>query len=232
LTEASFVPVRARSSREAINLARTLRPAAITLDIILPGADGWEVLKTLKGDADTADIPVIIVSVVDNRELGMALGAQDYLLKPVDGSLLVRRLRELLPRPSGEKQRILLIDDDPTLHEIMEEKLKSSGFIMDHAMSGREGIELVRRQPPVLIVLDLMMQEMDGFEVAKVLREDPATAQIPIVVFTAKDVNAGDKERLAGKVAALVEKGRTSHSGIVPIIRDVLNRQTAEARRG
>jgi signal transduction histidine kinase/DNA-binding response OmpR family regulator len=231
LTAASYVPVRARSCQEAVQVARTLHPAAITLDVALPGADGWEVLRCLKADPATASIPVVIISVLDNRELGLTLGADDYLLKPLDGDHLVRRLTELLPRPARQMARVLIIDDDPLLHSLLDAKLGPCGFELDHALTGQAGIAQARVRAPQVIILDLMMEGLDGFEVATILRADPRTADVPIIVFTAKDMNLQDRERLRGKIEACVEKGRTTNSGIVPVIEDVLRRRTKEGDR-
>ncbi|MGV8041543.1 MAG: response regulator [Thermoanaerobaculaceae bacterium] len=231
LTAASYVPVRARSFQEAIRLARSVRPAAITLDLVLPGADGWEVLRSLKSDEATRAIPVVIISVLDNRELGLGMGADDYLTKPVDGERLVQRLAELLPQPSGERLRVLVIDDDPRLHELLEAKLGPHGYDLDHALNGQAGIAQARVRAPHLVILDLLMEGLDGFEVASLLRNDPRTADVPIVVFTAKSMGPDDRARLRGKIEACVEKGRTTGSGIVPVIQDVLRRRAKEAHR-
>ncbi|HNX51833.1 MAG TPA: response regulator, partial [Thermoanaerobaculaceae bacterium] len=224
LMAASYLPVRASSCQEAVQLARSLHPAAITLDLMRPGPDGWEVLRSLKSDPATRSIPVVIISVLENRELGLTLGADDYLLKPLDGDHLVHRLAELLPHPVGEPPRVLVIDDDPLLHSLLDAKLGSLGYDLDHALTGQAGIAQARVRAPHVIILDLMMEGLDGFEVAGILRNDPRTGHVPIIVFTAKDMNLQDRERLRGKIEACVEKGRTSNSGIVPVIEDVLRR--------
>jgi len=231
LGEAGFIPVRARNSDEAIRLARLLGPFAITLDIILPGLDGWEILRMLKAGESTRDIPVIIVSVLDNRELAVALGAADYFVKPVDRTALVRRLTELLPRDSERRPRLLLIDDEPELHDLVEAKLTPLGYDVAHAMSGRAGLQVVRRDVPDLILLDLMMEEMDGFEVAAHLKADPVIAQVPVVVLTAKDVTRQDRERLRGKIEALVGKTEMPHSALATTIKAVLARKNKEKHR-
>lgn len=225
------MPVRARNCQEAIQLARSLRPAAITLDLVLPGADGWEVLRCLKSDEATRSIPVVIVSVLDNRELGLDLGADDFLVKPVDGERLIQRLAELVPQAAGKRRRVLVIDDDPRLHELLEAKLAPHGFEVDHALTGQTGIAQARVRAPHVVILDLLMEGLDGFEVATLLRDDPRTAEVPIVVFTAKDIGPADRARLRGKIEACVEKGRTTGSGIVPVIEDVLRRRAKEAHR-
>ena len=230
LTEAAYIPVRARNSTEALRMARTLKPAAITLDIILPGIDGWEILRLLRGDESTAEIPVIIVSVLDNRELALTLGAQEYLTKPIDGDRLIERLTELVPRAAREHPRILLIDDDPTLHDLVETKLGPLGYRVEHALSGREGLDLVRDNRPDLVLLDLMMDEMDGFEVAARLNNDNEMSEVPVVVLTAKEMTRKDHERLHGKIAALVGKTEMPHGALVAVIENVLTRNKESSR--
>jgi signal transduction histidine kinase/DNA-binding response OmpR family regulator len=232
LTAAAFIPVRARNSEEALRLAQQLRPAAITLDIIVPGADGWEILRLLKADQATRNIPVIIVSLLDNRELGLALGAADYFVKPVEGEALVRRLRELLPPSAADPPRLLLIDDDPHLHELLDAKLGPAGYVVDHALSGRQGLEAAQLRPPDLILLDLMMEGMDGFEVAAKLKGTPATGHVPVVVLTAKSITRADRERLMGKIAALVGKSEMPGGGLVAVIEGVLSSQHPGRQRG
>ena len=224
LSDAGYRPIRARTGEEAMRLARQVEPLAITLDIILPGADGWEVLRDLKADESTREIPVIVVSLLDNRELGVTLGADDYLVKPVNRDRLVRRLEELVPR-GPERPSLLLVDDDVQFHDLMDATLSPRGYRLLHAYSGQEGIDLVRRETPDLVLLDLMMDGMDGFEVASRLKDDPATIDVPIVVLTAKDMHREDRERLHGRIEALVKKGDQASNRLSGIIRDVVRRQ-------
>jgi len=228
LAEAAFIPLRARNADEALRLARLLSPAAITLDIILPGADGWQILRELKADPATNQIPVIMVSVLDNRELALTLGAQDYLTKPVDGELLIRRLSELLSKVAGRSPRLLLIDDEPALHDLVEARLAPLGYQVEHALSGREGIASAHDCRPDLILLDLMMEGMDGFEVAARLREDEETSRVPVVVLTAKEITRCDQERLHGKIEALIGKTDMPRGGLVTVIENVLGRREKE----
>jgi signal transduction histidine kinase/DNA-binding response OmpR family regulator len=224
LGRGAFVPVRARNHEEAVRLARTVRPSAITLDIILPGLDGWEILRQLKADPVTRDIPVVIVSVLDNRELALTLGAADYLVKPVTAEDILTCLERVLPQADRGELRLLLVDDDPQLHELVEASLSSRGYRLEHANSGREGLELALRAPPDLVLLDLMMDGMDGFEVATRLRADARSAHVPVVVLTAKEMSPQDRQRLRGKIEALVMKGDTAPSGLATVIDDVMRR--------
>src|SRR5205085_1854562 len=222
LQSAGFVPIRARSGEEALKLARVMSPRAMTLDLILPGMEGWNVLRELKGDPATADIPVIIVSMLDNRELALAFGAQDYFVKPVDFPRLLRRLAELTGRLTIPRSaRLLIVDDDIAVHEMLEHELSKEGYVVDKAVSGEEGLEHAERLQPDLIILDLMMRGMSGFELAELLRQRETTARIPIVVLTAKDLTAEDRERLRSGVSGLVMKGNAAASTLIRAIRSL-----------
>ena len=194
---------------EAVRKARQLQPVAITLDILLPGIDGWEVLTELKNDAATRDIPVVVVSVVDNPELGRALGAVDYFVKPVDGKALLQRLGRytFTSKVQSEDIRILVIDDEPANLEWLEGVLKSAGFTVISAHGGREGIKLAKSKKPHLVLLDLMMPEVSGFDVVAALRAEDSTRSIPIMILTGKDLTDDDKGQLNGHVAAIRSRG-------------------------
>jgi DNA-binding response OmpR family regulator len=194
-----------------------MKPLAITLDLVLPGMEGWNVLRGLKGEAATANIPVIIVSMIDNRELGLAIGADDYFVKPVDWPRLMRRLVELTaPRRAA---KLLLIDDDASVYAMLEQELTREGYKLETAMSGMEGLERAVATRPDVIILDLMMPEMSGFEVAEALRARESTARIPIVVLTAKDLTAEDRERLRQGTSGVVLKGSAAAARLIREIR-------------
>ncbi|HVT43886.1 MAG TPA: response regulator [Thermoanaerobaculia bacterium] len=224
LSSAAYIPIRARYGEEAVRLARSLRPVAITLDLVIPGSDGWEVLKQLKSDALTRDIPVLIVTVVDNRELGIALGADDYFLKPLDSGRLIDRLQQLVAT-SARRPRVLLIDDDRTVREMLAGELQRHGYELISADSGTAGIKSAISEQPDLVVLDLLMPGISGFEVAKILKEMSETSHIPILILTAKDLTAGEKQKLQMQIAALVPKGESTASRLVAAIRQLETRQ-------
>lgn len=228
LQSAAYIPIRARHGEEAIRLARSIHPLAITLDLLLPGADGWEVLKRLKSDPATSDIPVVIVSMIDNRELGVALGADDYFLKPVDRERLILRLRQFSAGRTSPKPRLLLIDDDRAVHELVEAELNHVGFDLIRAFSGAAGLERAREDVPDVIILDLMMPDMSGFEVAEALKSDPATSQIPILILTAKELTAEDRRMLNSKIAALVPKGESSVARLLAMLQQLGLRSTRD----
>jgi signal transduction histidine kinase/CheY-like chemotaxis protein/ligand-binding sensor domain-containing protein len=220
LEEAGYVAVRARKGEDAVRLVKQLSPVAVTLDLVLPGMDGWDVLRELKSDEQTRDIPVVIVSMTQNRELGLALGADDYFVKPVDRARLVSRLNELVGSVRGERVRrhILLIDDDPVAGDLLEEDVALAGYAMRQVLSGEEGLEAAASESPDVIILDLIMPGLSGFEVAERLKADPRTASIPIIILTAKDLTESDRLRLQNRISALVKKGSATGGRLIGVI--------------
>jgi CheY-like chemotaxis protein len=223
LGSAGYLSIRARHGDEAVRMARESHPAAVTLDLVLPGMDGWEVLKHLKGDAATRNIPVVIISMIDNRDLGMALGADDYFVKPVDRDRLLARLHEIVAARGGNgaQPRVLVIDDDASVHALMAEEFSNLGFALEKALSGEDGLRLADEQTPDVIILDLMMPGMSGFEVATLLKSNPRTAGIPILILTSKEISQGDRQLLHPNVASFVQKGRSAKEQLVSEIRRV-----------
>jgi len=226
LASAGYLAVRARHGEEALRLARETHPLAVTLDLVLPGLDGWEVLKKLKTDLDTRDIPVVIISMVDNRELGLALGADDYFVKPVDRDRLLQRIHEITAAVTrGLRPKLLLIDDDAAVHALLDEELERLGYTVDGAYSGEEGLRVANDVRPDVIILDLMMPGMTGFEVATGLKENPHTANIPILVLTSKDLTNADRTELQEKVTSFVQKGKSARDQLVREIRRIEQRR-------
>ena len=205
LEKEGFHVEEAASGAEGLLKAKASSPTVITLDVMMPGMDGWSVLQTLKSDAMTMEIPVIMVTMIDNRNLGFALGATEYLTKPMDKT----RLATILARyrcSDPNDCRILIVEDDQTTREMMTQLLTKAGWKSDTAVNGREALECVAANPPHLILLDLMMPEMDGFDFAARLRSNPRYRSIPIVVVTAKDVTPEDRLRLNGYVESIISK--------------------------
>ncbi|MEK6376169.1 MAG: response regulator [Acidobacteriota bacterium] len=230
LSSAGYLPIRARHGEEAIKLARESRPLAVTLDLVLPGMDGWEVLKRLRTDDATRDVPVVIISIVDNRDLGLALGADDYFVKPVDRSRFLDRVWELTSA-RGSKPRVLMIDDDATIHAVLGDELTRLGYTVDSALSGDDGVEAANGNAPDVIILDLMMPGMSGFEVAGALKDNPATANIPILVLTSKDISDDDRRMLHSKVSTFVRKGVSARDQLVREIRRLGGRRAGLSSR-
>lgn len=217
----------ARTGAEALAKARDLRPAAITLDIILPEADGWEVITQLKSDPETSSIPIVVVSVVDNPELGFALGAVDYFVKPVDGTQLVRRLNQLAGQipERADKVRVLVVDDEAANRKWLEATLEPAGFTVVPAAGGREAISLAKDDPPDLVVLDLMMPDVTGFDVVEALRSNASTRETPIMVLTAANLTAADRQLLSGRVSEVLKRGSVGASDIVGLLKRVVVRR-------
>jgi signal transduction histidine kinase/DNA-binding response OmpR family regulator len=213
--------VTASDGAEALVLARTLHPAAITLDVLMPGMDGWEVLRELKRDPETRDIPVLMVTMTDDRELGYSLGATEFLTKPVERVQLV----ELLERyaPDDAERLALVVDDGAENREVLRLALEREGWQVTEAENGREALERVVSNPPSLILLDLMMPVMDGFEFVLEMREVEAARGIPIVVVTAKDVTEEDRRRLNGGVVGLIQKRGLDRDSLLAQLREQLD---------
>ncbi len=226
LAAAGYRTAVATTGKDALVKARDLQPAAITLDVILPELDGWDVLTHLKSDETTSTIPVIVVSVVDNPDLGMALGAIDYFVKPIDGVELVNRLNrfELKPRDGGVSPRVMVVDDEPANRTWLIKSLEPAGFTVLPAIGGREAIELAKSQRPDLVLLDLMMPEVSGFDVVEALRADPDTRDTPIMVLTASSLTEADKRLLNGRVSQVLSRGTVGAADIVGLLRRLVVR--------
>jgi len=209
LSREGFRVEEAAAGEDVTAKARALQPVLITLDILLPKKDGWEVLRELKEDRATRDIPVMIVSIVDEAERGFSLGAAEYILKPFDREDFLRRLAKhsFTTKVQVKPVKILVIDDDPLAVEMITSMLEPSGFGILRAYGGRQGLELAVQQQPDLIVLDLLMPEISGIEVVQGLKSNPQTKDIPIFAMTVKDLTAEDKRKLNSRVAAVMRKG-------------------------
>ncbi|HJV58098.1 MAG TPA: response regulator, partial [Methylomirabilota bacterium] len=225
LTREGFRVVTAPGGEEGLRRARELRPDAITLDVMMPGMDGWAVLSALKADAAVADIPVIMLTIVDDKNLGYALGAADYLTKPIDRERLVtvlERHRRDLP--------VLVVDDDAGLRQLLRRMLEPEGYAVVEAENGRVALERLHDVSPSVILLDLMMPEMDGFEFVAEFRRHQAWRAIPIVVVTAKDLSQEDRERLNGHVQKILQKGTHGRDQLLAEVRELVSASVARRR--
>ncbi|HLB02148.1 MAG TPA: response regulator [Nitrospiria bacterium] len=184
---------------------KALRPQTILLDILMGPRDGWAILHELKADADTKHIPVIMCSILQKDKKGYALGAVDYLVKPVDKGELLQALARL-----GTIYDVAVIDDDPKAVRILENVLSDQKYRVHSAYDGASGLAMIREKRPDMVLLDLMMPGMDGFEVVEAVKKDPEICHIPIVILTAKDLTGADRERLNGKVSTLIQKSTVS----------------------
>ena len=212
----------AADGHEAIQLARTLSPSAITLDISLPKLDGWSVLNALKRDKATASIPVVVVSIVDNRDFGMVLGATDYLVKPIDHERLQAVLRGLEGLRQSGDGTVLIVDDDPAVRDVLSKLLAADGWRVATAADGEAALAAVEHERPSAVVLDLMMPRVDGFEVLQRLRGEPTTRDLPVIVVTAKDLTDEDRERLGQNAERVLLKQTMPFDELQQEIRGVL----------
>ena len=195
----------ASNAKDGLRLARELRPAAITLDVMMPETDGWSVLSSLKGDPELTRIPVIMMTIVGEEELGFALGASEYLMKPIDrGQLVLVLKRYLAGQPDGP---VLIVEDDASLREMLRRTLEAEDWPVAEAEHGQAALESIRARRPAVVLLDLMMPVMDGFELLAELRQNEDWRTIPVVVITAMDLSQADRRRLAGLTQRIVAKG-------------------------
>jgi signal transduction histidine kinase/DNA-binding response OmpR family regulator/PAS domain-containing protein len=220
----------AGGGEDGLKCAREIRPDAIMLDVLMPGMDGWAVLSVLKDDAELSDIPVIMVSMLDDRSLGYSLGAADYLNKPVERERLLSVLRKHCPDTS--RGSVLIVEDDAATREMIRRVLKKEGWKTTEAENGAVGLERLGEAAPDAILLDLMMPVMDGFEFLARLRENAEWHGIPVIVVTAKTLTAEDHRRLKGSVELLVKKGGDEVETILTNLKKMLPAQAAPRRAG
>jgi len=207
LTREGFSVVKAAGGHEGLRLARELHPAAITLDVMMPDLDGWTVLAAIKGDPELADIPVILMTIVDEKNRGYSLGATDYMVKPIDRERLTAVLRSIC---GAAGRRVLLVDDDETMRRGVRLALEPDGWQVSEAENGRVALARLAETRPDVIMLDLMMPEMDGFEFLVEMRSRAAWREIPVLVVTAKDLSAEEHSRLNGDVERVLQKGASN----------------------
>jgi CheY-like chemotaxis protein len=220
LSKEGYTVRTASGGEQGLLLARTLLPAAITLDVMMPDMDGWSVLSALKSDAELRDIPVIMLTMVDDPVRGFTLGASDYATKPVNRRNLSRILQKYIclhpPCP------VLVIDDDLSARALMRSMLEKEGWAVTEASNGIEALESMECERPRLIFLDLMMPEMDGFAFAAEVGRRPEWRSIPIVVLTSLDLTRDDRARLNGHVETLLRKHGDSRESLLEQVRDLL----------
>ncbi|MDX2031005.1 MAG: response regulator [Blastocatellia bacterium] len=220
LSREGFRVAGALDGQEGLRLAERLQPAAITLDVMMPGMDGWAVLSALKANPQTHDLPVIMLTIVDDRNLGYALGAAEYLNKPIDRDRLLKLLKKYQPAaPDGS---VLIVEDDPATRDMLRRVLEQEGWQVAEAENGRVGLTQLATLAPHLILLDLMMPEMDGFAFVEEINKNPSWRDIPIVVITAKDVTTEDRLRLNGYVEKILEKGAYQREDLLREVRDLV----------
>jgi adenylate cyclase len=220
LSREGFDVVTATGGREGLEFARELRPSVITLDVFMPDLDGWSVLQALKQDGDLRRIPVILMTISDEKQKGITLGASGYLTKPVDRA----QLAQLLDRFKIAAPRALVVEDNPTDREMMRRLLVGEGWAVTAAGNGREALDRLKSELPNLIILDLMMPEMDGFEFLAEFRKGPTFASTPVIVVTAADLTLEDRRRLDGGVEHILQKASPNREDFLRQIRDLIGR--------
>jgi CheY-like chemotaxis protein len=220
----------AESGIEAVEKAGQLRPDAITLDLAMPGGSGLDVLVTLRKTPETANIPIIIVSIVDEEKVGFALGAADYLIKPIRKTVLLETIRKHVPIQGDDDSEILLVDDDPKSLEMLEETLRSAGYETQCVRSGARALEVLSSKLVSAVLLDLLMPGMDGFEVIQHVRGQATLADLPILVMTAKTLSPEEIALLSRETQALFQKnGSWQQQLVAEIGRVVPSRKRAKS---
>jgi CheY-like chemotaxis protein len=226
LNKEGFRVLAVGGGEDGLRIAREQRPDAITLDVMMPRMDGWTVLSALMADPDLRDIPVIMLTIVDDKHTGYALGASDYLSKPIDRARLLSvlaRYRRDLP--------ILVVDDDPGVRQLLRRALEAEGYIVVEAENGQAALALLDSGLPGVILLDLMMPVLDGFSVVSALREREAWHGIPVVIITAKELTAEERAWLNGSVARILEKGALGQDLLLSEVRKLVSASIASHKR-
>ncbi len=209
------------SGEEGIRLARKLHPQAITLDVMMPGMDGWTVLLSLKAIPELADIPVVMLTIADNKNLGYSLGAAEFLTKPLDR----RRFTSVMLRYKRKAPHTaLIVDDDPASRDMLHRLLEGDGWTVAEAENGKIALELLRNEKPSVILLDLMMPELDGFGFLEELHKHDRLRSIPVIVITAKNLTDEDRARLNGGVTRVLEKGTYKRDDLLNYVTSVIER--------
>ncbi len=220
LINMGYQTLTAASGRQALDLARIHNPMAMTIDIIMPEMDGWELINHLKNDPRTSQIPVIVVSITNDRETGFALGSVGHIAKPVDKDKLIAEIRKLDTRT---RLNVLIADDNEMDLTQMSQAIKHHGLETMLARDGRQCLDMINQQIPDLLILDLMMPKMNGFEVISTLRENPLTRNLPVIVVTAKDLTQNEKEMLKGSILSVLTKSDTTPAALFQEIQKKLN---------
>ena len=213
LKQNGFAVRGAHTGENGLQLARELQPELITLDVLMPGMDGWSVLAALKADADTLDIPVMMLSINANESLSYSLGATHCLSKPIDRACLGRVLANY--HPNRNTGRVLIIEDDQTTRDMTRRLLEKEGWQVREAENGEVGLQQLARELPDLILLDLMMPVMDGFQFYQTMRASTQWRDIPVVVVTAKDLTEADRQQLTGAVKRVLQKGSFNYETLI-----------------
>ncbi|MCK5522648.1 MAG: response regulator [Thiomargarita sp.] len=222
LSKIGYHVVTASSGQEGLKLAKKLRPDTITLDVMMPGMDGWQVLSKLKADPDLAHIPVIMLTMTDDQNIGYSLGAAEFLNKPITRSQLIKVLRKY--RSKNASCTVMVVEDEPITREMMVRMIHKMGWQVIEAENGKIALQLMQERQPDLILLDLMMPQMDGFEFIIQLQQHKTCSLTPVVVLTAKDITVEDRLWLSNRVETVFQKGAYSRDELLTELRQLLVR--------
>jgi signal transduction histidine kinase/CheY-like chemotaxis protein/PAS domain-containing protein len=223
--EQGYEVLHAAGGREGLRIAKAARPDVITLDIIMPDLDGWSVLKALKDDPELCEIPVVLATIMGDRDMGFALGAADLVTKPFDREVLIRVVNR--HRRGDGSAQVLVVDDDPRSRDMLRRTLQKEGWTVAEAVNGREALGQLERSRPALVLLDLMMPEMDGFEVLERMRREDAWRAVPVIIVTAKDLTREEVDRLNGRVVKVLQKGTYRRRDLLDDVRALLARRAS-----
>ncbi len=222
--------VVAADGQAGLSLAREAKPDLITLDVLMAEMDGWAVLSALKADPVTADIPVVVLTMFDNKEMGFALGASDYMTKPVDRERLLTVLRR--HHHGNLPQHVLIVEDEPAIRQMVRRLLEKEGWKVQEAENGQAGLRAVTESAPAIILLDLMMPVMNGFDFLRELRRNQNWRMIPVIILTAKDLTVEERAQLKGNVEMVFQKGDYSRERLLEEVRDLVKASVAPTPAG
>ena len=211
----------AGDGEEGLRLARERTPDLIFLDVLMPKMDGWAVLTALKADPELAEVPVVMLTMMSDQEMGYMLGASEYLTKPIDRNRLLSVLDRY--KPKGTDDGVLIVEDDEPTRQVLRRTMAKQGWAVTEASNGQVGLDRLRRHTPSLILLDLMMPEMDGFEFLAELRHHEQWQQIPVVVLTSKDLTPEERGLLSGKVERILQKGMYSREALLKEVKKIVD---------
>ena len=224
-------PVLVQDGEAALSLLETETIDLVLLDILMPGMDGWSVLSQLKAMPGFADIPIILLTMLDNKEMGFALGAADYLTKPIDAQKLLPVLdRHRSPKQAGT---VLVVEDDPASRELVVRMLEKESIVVKEATNGKEALDIIQGGVmPDMIILDLVMTEMDGFEFLRQIHPHPEWSKIPVVVMSSLDLNPETQQALKGQVERIFQKGSFAREDLLREVRETINQHMLKRQPG
>src|SRR5438093_1215912 len=220
LMKEGFRVAIAPGGKEGVQMAKQIKPDLITLDVMMAEMDGWSVLTALKADPELADIPVIVLTMFDDKEMGFALGASDYMTKPINRDRLVNVLRK--HHHGHQPCQVLVIEDEPSIRQMVRRVLEKEGWTVREAENGKAGLHAVAESKPSVVLLDLMMPVMNGFDFIRELRKNKDWEDIPVVILTAKDLTLEDRQQLKGNVERVYQKGEYNRDQLLNEVRELV----------